>query len=81
MMFKWLPDAEVGWRDVWLGAVATGLLFEIGKFALGVYIGKQRLESSFGAAASLVIVLMGAEFTRAHALKRRGNRVSSRSAA
>ena len=92
MMFKWLPDAEVGWRDVWLGAVATGLLFEIGKFAIGVYIGKQGLESSFGAAASLVvvliwvyysaqIVLMGAEFTRAHALKRRRNRVSSRSAA
>lgn len=92
MMFKWLPDAEVGWPDVWLGAVATGLLFEIGKFAIGVYIGKQGLESSFGAAASLVvvliwvyysaqIVLMGAEFTRAHALKRRRNRVSSRSAA
>ena len=66
----------------WLGALATGLLFEIGKFAIGIYIGKQGLESSFGAAASLVvvliwvyysaqIVLMGAEFTRAHALQRR----------
>jgi len=40
MMFKWLPDAEVGWRDVWLGAVLTGLLFEIGKLLIGLYIGK-----------------------------------------
>jgi len=82
MMFKWLPDAEVGWRDVWLGAVLTGLLFESGKFLIGLYIGKQGLESTFGAASSLVvvliwvyytaqIVLMGAEFTRAHALSTR----------
>ena len=69
-------------RDVWLGAVVTALLFEVGKFLIGLYIGKQGLESSFGAAASLVvvliwvyysaqIVLMGAEFTRAHALQNR----------
>jgi len=80
LMFKYLPDAEVRWRDVWLGALVTGLLFELGKFLIGLYIGKQGLESSFGAAASLVvvliwvyysaqIVLMGAEFTRAHALQ------------
>jgi membrane protein len=80
LMFKYLPDAEVGWRDVWLGAVVTAMLFEVGKFLIGLYIGKQGLESSFGAAASLVvvliwvyysaqIVLMGAEFTRAHALE------------
>jgi membrane protein len=77
-----MPDAEVGWRDVWLGALATGLLFETGKLLIGIYIGKQGLESSSGAAASLVavliwvyysaqIVLMGAEFTSAHALQRR----------
>ena len=82
MMFKWLPDAEVSWRDVWLGAVLTALLFEAGKFLIGLYIGKQGLESTFGAAASLVvvliwvyysaqIVLMGAEFTRASALRGR----------
>ena len=85
LMFKYLPDAKIGWGDVWLGAIVTGLLFEIGKFAIGLYIGKQGLESSFGAAASLVVVLiwvyysaqillMGAEFTRAHALYRRPRR-------
>jgi membrane protein len=78
MMFKWLPDAQVGWRDVWPGAVMTAGLFEIGKFLIGFYIGKQGLESTFGAAASLVvlliwiyyssqIVLMGAEFTSVYA--------------
>jgi membrane protein len=83
MMFKWLPDADVTWRDVWLGAVFTALLFEVGKFLIGFYIGKQGLESTYGAAASLVvlliwvyyssqIVLMGAEFTRVYA-KRYGS--------
>jgi membrane protein len=78
MMFKWLPDATVTWRDVWIGAVVTAILFEVGKLLIGLYIGKQGLESTFGAAASLVvlliwvyyssqIVLMGAEFTRAYA--------------
>jgi membrane protein len=88
LMFKYLPDAKIGWGDVWLGAVVTGLLFEIGKFAIGLYIGKHGLESSFGAAASLVVVLiwvyysaqillMGAEFTRAHALYRHPKRLSA----
>ena len=78
MMFKWLPDAEVEWRDVWIGAVVTAVLFEAGKFFIGLYIGKQGLESTFGAAASLVvlliwvyyssqIVLLGAEFTHTYA--------------
>jgi len=89
MMFKWLPDAKVEWRDVWIGAVATAVLFEIGKFLIGIYIGKQGLESTFGAAASLVvlliwiyyssqIVLLGAEFTRAYA-RRQGRSVAKRS--
>ena len=79
MMFKWLPDTPVDWYDVWLGAIITGLLFEIGKSAIGFYIGKQGLESTYGAAASIVIVLiwvyysaqivlMGAEVTHAFAL-------------
>jgi membrane protein len=80
MMFKWLPDTPVKWRNVWLGAVITAALFEIGKFLIGLYIGKQALESTYGAAASLVvlliwiyyssqIVLMGAEFTHVHATR------------
>src|SRR5205814_5496748 len=78
MMFKWLPDTEVEWRDVWLDAVLTAALFEVGKFLIGLYIGKQGLESTYGAASSLVvvliwvyysaqIVLLGAEFTHSQA--------------
>ena len=85
MMFKWLPDTYVAWRDVWPGAAVTAALFEIGKLLIGLYIGKQGLESTYGAAASLVVlliwvyyssqlVLMGAEFTRAYAKRRRALR-------
>jgi len=81
MMFKWLPDVSVDWRDVWVGAALTALFFEIGKTAIGFYIGKQGLESTYGAAASIVvlliwvyytsqIVLMGAEITHAYARQR-----------
>ena len=52
IMFKWLPDTRVEWRDVWLGAILTAALFELGKFVIGFYIGKQGLESTYGAAAS-----------------------------
>lgn len=79
MMFKWLPDASVDWYDVWLGSIVTAALFELGKSAIGFYIGKQGLESTYGAAASIVvvliwvyysaqIVLMGAEITHAFAI-------------
>ena len=78
MMFKWLPDTHVDWRDVWLGAVLTAALFEAGKFLIGYYVGKLALQSTYGAAASLVmlliwvyysaqIVLLGAEFTHVYA--------------
>jgi membrane protein len=84
MMFKWLPDTPVAWRDVWLGAILTAALFEVGKFLIGLYIGKQGLESTYGAAASIVVlliwvyytaqlVLMGAEFTNVYA-RRYGSR-------
>jgi membrane protein len=84
MMFKWLPDTPIAWRDVWLGAILTAALFEVGKFLIGLYIGKQGLESTYGAAASIVVVLiwvyysaqlvlMGAEFTNVHA-RRYGSR-------
>jgi len=52
MMFKWLPDVSVAWGDVWLGASLTALFFELGKAAIGFYIGKQGLESTYGAAAA-----------------------------
>lgn len=82
LIFKLMPDAHVDWQDVILGALGTAALFEIGKFAIGFYIGKQGLESSFGASASIVVVLIwvyysaqillfGAEFTRARARQRR----------
>jgi membrane protein len=81
LMFKWLPDAEVEWRDVWLGGVGTAALFEIGKFLISFYIGKQGLESTYGASASIVVVLIwiyytaqivlfGAEFTHVRANQR-----------
>jgi membrane protein len=81
LMFKWLPDAPVEWRDVWLGGVATAALFDIGKFLIGLYIGKQGLESTYGASASIVVVLIwvyysaqivlfGAEFTHVRARQR-----------
>jgi membrane protein len=81
MMFKWLPDAAVDWYDVWLGAALTAVLFEIGKSAIAFYIGKQALESTYGAAASIIVVLiwvyytsqiilMGAEVTHAFASHR-----------
>jgi membrane protein len=80
MMFKWLPDAQIEWRDVIPGAILTATLFEIGRFLIGLYIGKQGLESTYGAAASIVVVLIwiyysaqlvlfGAEFTRVYAQK------------
>jgi membrane protein len=75
-MFKVLPDAKIGWRDVWVGAVATAIFFVVGKFLIGLYIGQSNPGSAFGAAGALavllvwiyyaaVIVLLGAEFTQA----------------
>jgi membrane protein len=77
-IYKVLPDAKVEWRDVWVGAIVTAALFEIGKYAIGIYIGQSKPGSAFGAAGSLavllvwiyyaaVIVLLGAEFTKAWA--------------
>jgi membrane protein len=85
MLFKWFPDTEIAWRDVILGAVVTALLFNLGKFLIGWYVGRQALESTYGAAASLIvlllwvyysaqIVLFGAELTHAYA-NRRGSRL------
>jgi membrane protein len=84
-MYKFLPDARIAWRDVWLGAAMTSALFSLGKFALGLYLGMSSVSSSFGAAGSLVVILLwvyysaqilffGAEFTQVWA-NRFGSRV------
>ena len=78
MIYKLMPRVRVHWHDVWLGALATALLFTLGKFLIGLYIGKAGVASAFGAAGSLVVVLLwvyysaqvfllGAEFTWAYA--------------
>jgi membrane protein len=78
LIFKFLPDAEIAWRDVWLGAFVTALLFSLGKFLIGLYLGNSAVASSFGAAGSLVLLLLwvyysaqillfGAEFTQVYA--------------
>ena len=78
MLFKFLPDAKIAWHDVWIGAFITAALFTIGKFALGFYLGKSGIGSSYGAAGSLIVLLLwvyyssqilffGAEFTQVYA--------------
>ena len=58
MMFKTLPDARVAWRNVWIGASLTAFLFTIGKLSIGLYLGKSDVGSAYGAAGSLVILLV-----------------------
>ncbi|HKZ06392.1 MAG TPA: YihY/virulence factor BrkB family protein [Methylomirabilota bacterium] len=83
VIFKLLPDVRIAWRDVWLGAAVTSLLFTVGKFLIGLYLGKSAVASAYGAAGSLVIIvvwvyyssqilLLGAEFTKVWT-KRRGS--------
>jgi len=78
IIFKYLPDAEIHWRDVWIGAASTAILFAIGKWALGLYLGSGSAASAYGAASSLItlllwvyysaqILLFGAEFTQVYA--------------
>jgi membrane protein len=58
MLFRFLPDARAPWRNIWFGAVATGLLFTLGKFLIGLYLGKAAVGSPFGAAGSLVVLVV-----------------------
>ena len=82
-MFKVMPDATIAWRDVWIGAIVTALLFVGGKYALAFYLGRSDPGSAFGAAGSLALILVwiyyatmillfGAEFTEAWATERGG---------
>jgi membrane protein len=80
MIFKFLPDVKIQWRDVWIGAVMTAILFGIGKWLLGLYLGSGAAGSAYGAASSLItlllwvyyssqILLFGAEFTQVSAAR------------
>jgi membrane protein len=80
VIFKVLPDAKIKWKDVWAGAITTSVLFMLGKFAISFYISKSEVGSTYGAAGSLVVLLVwvyysaiilyfGAVFTKAYAMK------------
>lgn len=84
IIFKVLPDARIKWKDVIVGAVTTAILFMLGKFAIGFYLGRSHISSSYGAAGSMIIILLwvyysaailyfGAAFTRAYALHKGSN--------
>ena len=78
LMYKVLPDVEIAWNDVWIGAVITALLFSLGKLGLGIYLGRSTFASAYGAAGSFVVILVwiyysaqivffGAELTQVYA--------------
>ena len=80
LIYKYLPDVKIRWKDVWVGATITAFLFTIGKFLIGLYLGQGSLGSAYGAAGSLIvflawvfysaqILLFGAEFTQVYARK------------
>jgi membrane protein len=81
LIFKVIPDVKIGWQDVWPGALFTALLFTLGKFGLGLYLGRESVTSPYGAAGSIIvfviwvyyaaqIMFLGAEFTQVYALHR-----------
>lgn len=81
MIYKILPSVRIAWKDVWVGAAITSLLFAVGKWLIGLYLGRSAVASPFGAAGTLVVVILwvyysaqvfflGAEFTRAYAARR-----------
>ena len=80
LIYKYLPDVKIAWKDVWIGSIITALLFSLGKFLIGLYLGRGSLGSAYGAAGSLIvflawvfysaqILLFGAEFTQVYARK------------
>jgi membrane protein len=86
IMYKYLPDAKIKWRTVWIGSVLTSLLFVLGKTGLGIYFGQANPESGYGAAGFIILILLwtsyssmivffGAEFTRAYSDYKYGGKV------
>ncbi|HET8938067.1 MAG TPA: YihY/virulence factor BrkB family protein [Polyangiales bacterium] len=91
MIFKAVPDVQIEWRDVWIGAALTALLFTIGKFLLGLYLGRASVASPYGAAGSIIVLViwvyyatqilfMGAEFTQVYARSRGAQVIPSKHA-
>jgi len=91
MIFKLLPNVDITWGDVWTGSLVTALLFTIGKFLIGSYLGSSNIASSYGAAASIItillwiyysslILLFGAEFTKVYA-EHRGSKSGAKEGA
>lgn len=83
MIFKWLPDAKVAWRNVWFGAMTTAVLFTLGKYLIGLYLGRASVGSAYGAAGSVVVMLVwvyyaslivffGAELTHVRSKRKEG---------
>ncbi len=81
MVYKYLPDVRIAWRDVWIGAGVTSVLLTLGNLVIGIFLGRSDLTTAFGAAGSLILVVVwiyyaaqllyfGAEFTRVHAQER-----------
>lgn len=88
MIYRVLPDVEIGWRDVFWGSALTGILFSIGKYAIGFYLQQTGVTTTYGAAGSLVLILvwvyyssliflLGAEFTRIHSRRYRDGRAKA----
>ena len=81
MLYKWLPNVPIAWKDVWMGAFITAILFSAGRYAIGLYLGRSAIASAYGAAGTLVVLLLwlyysaqvfllGAEFTCLYATHR-----------
>ena len=81
MLYKWLPNVRIAWKDVWMGAFITAILFSAGRYAIGLYLGRSAIASAYGAAGTLVVLLLwlyysaqvfllGAEFTCLYAKHR-----------
>jgi membrane protein len=81
MLYKWLPNVRIAWKDVWMGAFITAILFSAGRFAIGLYLGRSAISSAYGAAGTLAVLLLwlyysaqvflfGAEFTCLYATHR-----------